>query len=165
MSRPLVTQLHFTRSEFVRGMKGVSSEDAIKRIEPLNCLSWIAGHLAFHEQHVWLQHGLGRVIDEDLRKLVGFGRPASTPPWDEMWALWREINTAADKFLANVTDATLDDQLIQQSPRTSENVGVSLLRNIYHYWHHVGEAHAIRQVMGHTGLPVFVGRIKEVRVK
>ncbi len=27
----------------------------------------------------------------------------------------------------------------------------------YHYWYHLGEAHAIRQMLGHTGLPQFVG--------
>jgi hypothetical protein len=32
-----------------------------------------------------------------------------------------------------------------------------LMRNIYHYWFHTGEAHAIRQILGHTQLPDFVG--------
>jgi len=50
MIHPLVTQLRFARSEFVRCMKGVPPEDALKRIEPMNCLSWIVGHLAAQEQ-------------------------------------------------------------------------------------------------------------------
>jgi hypothetical protein len=32
-----------------------------------------------------------------------------------------------------------------------------LMRNIYHYWFHTGEIHAIRQMLGHSGLPDFVG--------
>jgi hypothetical protein len=32
-----------------------------------------------------------------------------------------------------------------------------LTRNIYHYWFHTGEAHAIRQMLGHGRLPQFVG--------
>ena len=32
-----------------------------------------------------------------------------------------------------------------------------LLRNVYHYWFHTGEAHAVRQSLGHQGLPEFVG--------
>jgi hypothetical protein len=32
-----------------------------------------------------------------------------------------------------------------------------LMRNLYHYWFHIGEAHAIRQILGHTQLPDFVG--------
>ena len=36
-----------------------------------------------------------------------------------------------------------------------------LLRNIYHYWFHMGEAHAIRQLLGHPDLPQFVGDMSE----
>ena len=32
-----------------------------------------------------------------------------------------------------------------------------LQRNFYHYWFHIGEAHAIRQMLGHPDLPQFVG--------
>jgi len=32
-----------------------------------------------------------------------------------------------------------------------------LMRNLYHHWFHTGEAHAIRQILGHTQLPDFVG--------
>lgn len=165
MPHPLVTQLRFTRSEFVRCMEGVSSEDAVRRILPLNCLSWIVGHLAAQEQYLWLENGLGRMIDGDLLTLVGFGQPASTPPWDEMWTLWQEITHTADEFLDAVTNETLDDLLNQDNPHLREPVGILLLRNIYHYWHHLGEAHAIRQVLGHNDLPAFVGGMQEVRFK
>ena len=39
------------------------------------------------------------------------------------------------------------------------SIGTYLLRNIYHYWYHLGEALAARQVLGHTALPDFVGDI------
>ena len=29
----------------------------------------------------------------------------------------------------------------------------------YHYWFHTGEAHAIRQMLGHQDLPQFVGEM------
>lgn len=32
-----------------------------------------------------------------------------------------------------------------------------LLRTIYHYWFHTGEAAAVRQLLGHSSLPEFVG--------
>jgi hypothetical protein len=38
-----------------------------------------------------------------------------------------------------------------------ESIGTLLQRNIYHYWFHSGEALAIRQLLGHTDLPEFVG--------
>jgi hypothetical protein len=34
-----------------------------------------------------------------------------------------------------------------------------LLRTIYHYWYHTGENMGIRQGLGHTNLPEFVGDI------
>ena len=37
--------------------------------------------------------------------------------------------------------------------------GSLLQRVIYHYWYHTGENMAIRQTLGHTGLPEFVGDI------
>ena len=37
--------------------------------------------------------------------------------------------------------------------------GSLLQRVIYHYWYHTGENAAIRQQLGHTRLPQFVGDI------
>ena len=51
MTHPLVDQLRFTRSEFVRSLKGVSENDAERRLLPMNCISWIVGHLA-HQENV-----------------------------------------------------------------------------------------------------------------
>jgi hypothetical protein len=41
------------------------------------------------------------------------------------------------------------------------NIGALLLRVIYHYWYHIGEIMAIRQQLGHHGLPDFVGNIDD----
>ena len=165
MVHPLITQLHFARSEFVRCMTNVPAADAVRRIEPLNCLSWIVGHMAVQEQYLWVQLGSGKVIDGDLPKLAGFRQPASTPDWEAMWTVWREVTAAADVFLATISDASLEDHLLSDGKRLRENIGITLLRNIYHYWHHLGEAHAIRQVLGHRDLPVFVGSMSDVRVR
>jgi hypothetical protein len=32
-----------------------------------------------------------------------------------------------------------------------------LMRTIYHYWFHTGEAAGVRQLLGHHDLPEFVG--------
>ena len=93
MAHPLVDQLRFARSEFRRGLEGVTDEEARRRFLPMNCISWNVGHLAWQEQRYWLLYGAGRL----------------------------------------------------------------LLRVVYHYWYHTGENAAIRQILGHTGLPDFVG--------
>jgi uncharacterized damage-inducible protein DinB len=160
---PLVTQLRFARSEFQRCLDGVSAEDAVHRFEPMNCISWIVGHLANQENVYWVLVAQGREIAPGLRELVGFGQPASTPPLDEMWAVWRIITAAADEFLDTLTTERLQVFFERRGRVLDESVGTLLMRNIYHYWFHTGEAHAIRQMLGHGELPQFVGDMSQVR--
>jgi hypothetical protein len=163
MVHPLVSQLHFARDELLRGMQNVPAEDALKRFEPMNCLSWIVGHLASQEHYLWVIKAQGVNIAPDLIKWVGFGKPASTPDWDEMWDLWRKITHEADKYLETVTDEILSNYLVGRGENVREDVGTTLLRNIYHYWFHLGEAQAIRQIIGHPDLATYVGYMDEVR--
>jgi hypothetical protein len=163
MTHPMVTQLKFTRSEFVRCFEGVPPEDACRRVEPMNCLSWIVGHLASQEHYMWVQLAQGRNIAPDLRQRVGYGQPASTPPWDEMWDLWRTITKQADVYLDALKPDDLNTHFIWEGKRLPESAGILLLRNIYHYWYHLGNAHAVRQMLGHTNVPVFVGDMSKVR--
>jgi hypothetical protein len=44
---------------------------------------------------------------------------------------------------------------------TELTFGSLLLRITYHYWYHLGENMAIRQLLGHTDLPEFVGNIDD----
>ena len=69
MIHPLVTQLWFTRSEFVRCFDGVSDEEARRRIQSMNCLSWMIGHLAEQEQRFWVIRAQGREIVPGLQEL------------------------------------------------------------------------------------------------
>ena len=163
MTHPLVTQLRFARSEFVRCLETVPPEDALRRLLPMNCLSWIVGHLASQEHFLWVQMGQGQNIAPGLRELVGFGQPASTPPWEEMWELWHAITRAADTYLDTLTPELVYTYLEWKGKPIREDIGTSLLRNIYHYWFHLGEAHAIRQMLGHTDLPQFVGDMGEIQ--
>ncbi|MGD1996356.1 MAG: DinB family protein [Anaerolineae bacterium] len=163
MSHPLVTQLRFARSEFVRCFERVPVEDARRRLHPMNCLSWIVGHLASQEHFLWVQMAQGQNIAPGLRRLVGFRQPPSTPSWDEMWTLWHSITSAADTYLDTLRPEMLSTHLEWKGKPISEDIGLTLLRNIYHYWFHLGEAHAIRQMLGHTDLPVYVGDMPDVR--
>lgn len=158
---PLVTQLRFARSELRRCLEGVSGEDARHRFEPMNCISWIVGHLADQEQFYWSIWAQGKTVVPGLNEKVGFGRPPSTPPLEEMWAAWRAITDAADAFLDTLTIENLGTYLDWRGKPVRESVGTLLLRNTYHYWFHCGEAHAIRQMLGHTDLPQFVGNMSE----
>lgn len=150
-------QLRFARSEVVRGLAGVTDADARRRFEPMNCISWVVGHLANQEHAYWVLVAQGCVIEPDLNALVGHGKPASTPPLDEMWAAWQRVTAAADAFLDTLTVDVLTTHMVWNGQPRPESVGTMLQRNIYHYWYHLGEAAAIRQMLGHTDLPEFVG--------
>ena len=157
MTHPLVDQLRFARSEFLRGLEDVNAEEALRRFEPMNCISWIIGHLADQENRYWVLWAQGQELAPGLHKLVGFRQPASTPPLDEMWEVWETVTAAADEFLDGLTAEELQRHLELEGQEVKESVGTLLMRNIYHYWFHTGEAHAIRQMLGHGELPQFVG--------
>jgi uncharacterized damage-inducible protein DinB len=157
MAHLLVEQLRFARSELVRCLTGVSEADAQRRLEPMNCLSWIVGHLATQENAYWVLIAQGERIAPELHKVAGHGAGPSTPPLAEMWAAWREVTSAADRYLETLTPERLTTRLIWKGEPRPETIGTMLLRNIYHYWFHIGEAHAIRQQLGHRDLPEFVG--------
>jgi len=159
---PLVTQLRFARSELVRCLEGVSEEEARQRLGPANCIGWIVGHLADQEHNYWVVRAQGQNLAPDLNKLVGYGQPASTPSLAEMWAAWQTITRAADRFLDTLTGEGLSTHLERDGKPMLEDIGTTLLRNIYHYWFHTGEAHAIRQQLGHRDLPEFVGDMSRV---
>ena len=181
MTHPLVKQLRFARSEFARCLEGVSDEDALQRLMPMNCISWMVGHLAAQEQYYFIFYSQGDVPHPQINKLVGYGHPASTPPLQDMLAAWKDITKQADPFLESLTSEDLEKNLEQKvegledslfgmvsekvlkhllaegSVQSGENLGTRILRTTYHYFFHTGEAHAVRQQLGHPDLPQFVG--------
>lgn len=157
MAQHLVNQLRFVRSEFLRGLDGVSAELAVKRFMPMNCISWIVGHLASQENQYWVYLAQGKQLVPDLRHLVGHGQPASTPPLDEMMAAWHLITKEADSFLETLTPEIMETRFTHNGKEVHENIGTLLMRNTFHYWYHIGEISSIRQFSGQTDLPEFVG--------
>lgn len=157
MTHPLVTQLRFTRGELQRALEGVPDEDALRRLEQMNCISWMLGHLANQEQFYWVLLAQGKTVAPGLNDLVGYGKPASTPPLADMWAAWLTVTQAADPYLDTLTPETLRTHFERNGKPLRESIGTMLQRVIYHYWYHIGEALAVRQLLGHSDLPEFVG--------
>ncbi len=147
----LVQIQHIARKEFERGLTDLSDEDARKRIDPMNSITWIIGHVA-HQHHVFF---VTLPRDEDERpeyRGFGYGSPASTPPLDVVMELWHTACDEADAWLDSATDESLTELI---SPWEGENAGTLLVRNIFHTWDYLGEISAIRQVLGHNP-PQFV---------
>lgn len=156
-----VELLHFARHKFCLALEGVSASDAVKRVGPLNSLSWMVGHLANQERAYWLELAQGLEIHRALHARVGTGQPASTPPFDEMWAVWERITAQADVFLESLGLEDRRRVLVRGGRPAKYTTGSLLLRNIFHYWFHTGEAIGLRQALGHTGLPEFVAEMPE----
>src|SRR3954469_17313421 len=103
MPHSLIKQLQFTRSEFQRGLAGLGPDDARKRLQPMNCISWNVGHLAWQEQRYFLTFAQGQILLPGLNEQFAYGAPASTPALAEMQQAWQAVTSAADAWLDTLT--------------------------------------------------------------
>src|SRR5205823_2943485 len=90
MPPPLVTQLRFTRGEWIRGLKPVTAAEATRRFAPINPIAWMIGHLAWQEQLYWLERAQGTIVVPEVKQF-GYGKPLTVPPLAEAWAWWRAV--------------------------------------------------------------------------
>jgi uncharacterized damage-inducible protein DinB len=157
MAHPLVDQLRFTRGEWLRALRGISEEDGLTRLEPMNSIGWIVFHLAWQEQLNLLTRLDGRTPVPSANVHGVNGEPASTPALAEAMNAWRAVTLATDRVLDGLDEARLAEWL-PNAPRP-RLIGSAIQRIIYHYWFHIGEITAIRQVLGHAEVPEFVGDI------
>lgn len=160
MSHPLIDQLRFTRSEWLRGLENISEEDGARHFGPMNCISWNVGHLAWHEQRSWLQFAQGKILFPALNQIYAYGAPMSTPSLKETLETWHAVTKAADPFLDTLSTETLQTDLLRDGKSVGQSLGSALRRVTYHYWYHIGEIQAMRQMLGHAGLPEYVGAIE-----
>lgn len=161
MIHPLVVQLQFTRREFSRGLEGLSEEDATAHLGPMNCISWIVGHLAWHEQKTWLTRAQDKVLYPDLNTRFAYRAPMCTPSLAEALKMWREVTTATEEFLEGLTSEILLSDLLNKGKSVGQSYGSAMQRLIYHYWYHIGETQAIRQMLGNKNLAEYVGDIEK----
>jgi hypothetical protein len=160
MTHPLVDQFRFTRSEWLRGLEGVTEEDGARHFEKMNCISWTVGHLAWHEQRTFLWRPQNIILFPQLNELFAYGAPMNTPSLAEMLELWQNVSKAADPYLDSLTTEILLTELLLNGQPLGQSRGSALRRITYHYWYHIGEIQAIRQMLGHNDLPEYVGEIE-----
>jgi len=160
LAHPLVDQLRFTRSEWLRGLAGVSEEDALRHLGPMNCISWTVGHLAWQEQRYFLERAQGRLLFPELNTTYAYRAPMGTPPLAEARRMWEQVVEAGADYLGGLTSRTLQEQLLLDGKSVGQSVGSALRRMTYHYWYHIGEIQAVRQLLGQVDLPEFVGDIE-----
>jgi hypothetical protein len=126
----------------------------------MNCISWTVGHLAWHEHRYWLERAQGKMLFPQLNEMYAYGAPMSTPSLRDMLNLWRQVTKAADPYLDTLTTEILQAELLRDGQPVGQSIGSALRRVTYHYWYHIGEIQAIRQMLGQTNLPEYVGDIE-----
>ena len=158
MTHPLVEQVHFTRAEWRRALRGISEADGSRRIEPINTIGWTVGHLAWQEQLYFLTRAQGRTPVPLLNEVAASGGPPSTPSLKQMTAAWKKVTAEVDAWMEPLTTADLLSEL--PPPGRKRTVGDAIRRMTYHYWFHIGEILALRQLMDHPHRPEYVGNIE-----
>jgi hypothetical protein len=156
MIHPLVEQLRFARSEWRRALRGIPEADGFRRFEPMNSIGWIVGHMAWHEQRYWLTRLADETPEPILNEVAASGGPMTTPSLRAMLKAWKHVTTTADPHLDALDEAAMLVSLPGSPPR---QVGTAMLRVTYHYWFHIGEVLAIRQLLDHPRRPEYVGNI------
>ena len=160
MTHPRFDQFRFTRAEWLRGLADISDEDGQRHFGPLNCIAWTVGHLAWHEQRYWLELAQGQLPYPQLNEIFAYGAPMSTPLLSEMLAIWHTVTRLVDPYLDTLTTQDLQSELLRNGKSVGQTVGSALQRVTYHYWYHIGEIQAIRQMLGHPNLAEYVGEIE-----
>jgi len=159
VAHPLVDQLRFTRSEWLRALDGVPEPDGVRRLQPMNSIGWIVSHLAWHEQLSFLTRLRDTTPVPAANQHGVNGEPASTPALSTALATWRAVVAAADPVLDALDTEGLEAWLPRTRQPRSRTVGSTVQRVTYHYWFHIGEIISIRQILGHADVPEFVGDI------
>jgi len=162
MAHPTADLLRFTRAEWVRGLRGVTEDDAARHFGQMNSIGWIVGHLAWQEQRTLLWRRQGKLLLPDLNEHFAFGAPMSTPSLKAMRAAWNRVTKASDPFLDALTTRDLTRDLPLDGKPSGQNLGSALRRMTFHYWFHIGEIQAIRQMLGQKTLPQYVGNLEAV---
>jgi hypothetical protein len=160
VTHPVIEQLRFTRAEWLRGLRGLTEADGARHFGQMNSIGWIVGHLTWQEQRYLLDRPQGFMPRPDIQAEFAFGAPMSTPSLAEMRKAWRGITQKSEPFLDALTTRELLLDLPLNGKKSGQTQGSAIRRLTYHYWYHIGEIQAIRQMLGQHDLPIYVGAIE-----
>jgi DinB family protein len=157
MAHPVVEQLRFTRGEWRRGLTGLTEREGARHFGQMNSIGWIVGHLTWQEQRYLLFRNQGVLLAPEIQEEFYSGAPMSTPSLAKMLKTWRKVTKASEPFLDSLTTKGLQKDLPLNGKSVGQSQGSAILRMTHHYWFHIGEIQAIRQLLGHKKLPIYVG--------
>ena len=73
---------------------------------------------------------------------------------------WGKVTKSADPFLDSLTTRDLLCDLQLNGKPSGQTLGDAIRRMTFHYWYHIGEIQAIRQMLGQERLPQYVGNLE-----
>ena len=100
------------------------------------------------------------MLAPELQEEFFSGAPMSTPSIAKMLRLWRKITKTSEPFLDSLSTKDLLKDLPINGKSVGQTQGDVIRRMTYHYWFHIGEIQAIRQMLGHKKLPIYVGSLE-----
>jgi DinB superfamily len=153
-------QLRFARSEWLRGLRGVTEADAARHFGRMNCISWIVGHLTWQEQRYLLWRSRDIVMFPEFQTDFAFGAPMSTPSLAAMRKAWTAVTKNSEPFLDSLKTKDLMKDLPLNGKPSGQTLADAIRRMTFHYWYHIGEIQAIRQMLGQQRLPQYVGNLE-----
>ena len=157
VAHPRVDQLRFARAEWLRGLEGLSEADAAVRLEPMNSISWMVGHMAWHERQVWYRRARGLKV-EPILDAFATGQPASVPSTGGHAGSLGRVVAGADPYLDSLTTAEFEQRPLHDPDGPDPPIIGSQVQYVtYHYWSHIGEVSAVRQILGHPDLAAVRG--------
>ena len=127
----------------------------------MNSIGWIVGHLTWQEQRYLLYRPQGVLLLPEIQEEFFSGAPMSTPSLAAMLKAWRKVTAASERFLDLLTTEALLVDLPLDGKPSGQSQGSAIRRMTYHYWFHIGEIQAIRQMLSHKRLPIYVGNIED----
>ena len=99
----------------------------------------------------------GKIFFPELSTFYAYRKPKSTPWLADTLSAWRAVTRETVLLLEKLTTADLKTELLRHRKSDGQSDGSA----IYHYWYHIGEVQAIRQLLGHRDLPEHVGALEE----
>lgn len=150
--KSLVNLFEFNNALFSEKIFSLSEEIANHRIDHVNPIVWVAGHLVSSRNHVLNLVGVERdFLYEDTFK-GGFDEKTKYPTMLELGSEFDDITGKLFNQLKNISEDQLNKDLGYDLPNQATTVGGSLVFWLYHEAWHLGQIAVIRRSQNMEGV-------------
>ncbi len=146
----LKTQYDLHAGLFSKNLEGISDEEASKRIDNTNSLSWIVGHT------VWIQYSLGQltgqIVENPYEKQFAFGKQfdpdAQYPTLSKMKKDWDVLSPKISEAIAKLTEEQLNAKAPFPIPFPEQTIRGLYAFQMHHLGYEFGQIGLYRKFLG-----------------